>query len=58
MALVYAVMADSEAEVAAELDRLCASLGLEPLGRPMETFGRARWMARATVPKAPTHERS
>jgi hypothetical protein len=58
MALVYAVMADSEAEVAAELDRLCHTLGLEPLGRPMEAFGRARWMARAAAPITPVPERS
>ncbi|UGY92771.1 hypothetical protein [Streptomyces gobiensis] len=39
--------ADDESEVRRALERLCAALELEPLGRPIQAPGRARWLARA-----------
>ncbi|MGY0062830.1 hypothetical protein ACWY4P_40895 [Streptomyces sp. LZ34] len=59
MGVTFTVLAESETQVRAELQRLCAALGLEPLGRPSRVVGRDRWMARAQVPApqpAPAHE--
>lgn len=53
--MVYTVLADTEREVAAALDRLCAALGLAPLSRPQRVVGRARWMARAQTPTREPH---
>lgn len=50
MGVTWTVQADSEREAEAELERACAVLGLEPLGRPSRVVGRDRWMARAQVP--------
>ncbi|MDX2708082.1 hypothetical protein PV350_35345 [Streptomyces sp. PA03-6a] len=47
MAVTFAVQGDDEGEVRAALTRLCDALSLEPLGRPMQGPGRARWLARA-----------
>lgn len=50
MGVTWTVLTDSEREAQAELRRLCAALGLEPLGRPSQVLGRDRWMARAQAP--------
>lgn len=47
MGVTWTVLAESEPEVRAELERACEALGLEPLGRPSRVVGRDRWMARA-----------
>lgn len=49
MATVVTVQADTQHEAEAELARLCAADGLQPLaaGRAMPLPGRNRWMARA-----------
>ncbi|MEU1800884.1 hypothetical protein [Streptomyces sp. NPDC019937] len=53
MGVTYTVQGDSEGETRVELERLCAALGAEPLGRPAELPGRPRWMARARPASAP-----
>lgn len=47
MGVTWTVLAESEPEVRAELERACEALGLVPLGRPSRVVGRDRWMARA-----------
>ncbi|WP_406004418.1 hypothetical protein [Streptomyces sp. NBC_00987] len=54
MPTVFMVQADSQAECAAELARMCATFDLRPLLPPTRSTGTERWLARATT-KAPDH---
>ncbi|MET7795667.1 hypothetical protein [Streptomyces decoyicus] len=47
MATTFTVLADTESEAAADLQRICRALDLEPIGRPSVILGRGRWLARA-----------
>ncbi|MFF1348494.1 hypothetical protein ACFVZJ_21365 [Streptomyces sp. NPDC058322] len=47
MATVFMVQADSQAECAAELSRMCAAFDLRPLLPPTRSTGTERWLARA-----------
>ncbi|RXS84225.1 hypothetical protein EST92_11750 [Streptomyces sp. TM32] len=53
MATVFTVLADTKADAAADLTRLCQLLGLQPLGEPSAVLGRGRWMARAVPAERP-----
>ncbi|MEU4502644.1 hypothetical protein [Streptomyces sp. NPDC024089] len=48
MPTVFMVQADSQAECAAELARMCAAFDLRPLLPPTRSTGTERWLARAT----------
>ena len=43
----YMVLATSEAGAEAKRRRMCAALGLVPMGKVLRPVGRDRWMARA-----------
>lgn len=49
MPTVFMVQADSQAECAAELARMCAAFDLRPLLPPTRSTGTERWLARATA---------
>lgn len=48
MALVYAVIGTSEAEVETALTQLCDLFGLEWVGRPTRLPGQEKWLGRVT----------
>jgi hypothetical protein len=51
MAVTYAVIAGSEAEVRTALQQLCDVLGLEWSTRPQQLPGQTKWLGRLTTPE-------
>lgn len=50
MAVTYAVIGQSEAEVKTALTQLCELFGLEALAPPSQLPGQEKWLGRATPP--------
>ncbi len=51
MAVTYAVIGRTEAEVSTALQQLCDLLGLEWVSRPQQLPGQAKWLGRVSTPE-------